>query len=144
MCMCCVVRLLFLFHTCYSKQRQLRNTMRNLSIRECAVEWSRGGEYSTGALDSTAMDCVVDCFVQRRLGRMTERVGRMPGLSTVKKEGEVFAQRLVGEDELRLPLVRIAELALGEYTPTPSERLFSRRSRRKGRYCCDSIGSFSK
>jgi hypothetical protein len=36
-----------------------------------------------------------------------------------KKEGEVFAQRLVGEDELRLPLVRIAEIAFGRvYTNT--------------------------
>jgi hypothetical protein len=33
--------------------------------------------------------------------------------------GEVFAQRLVGEDELRLPLVRIAEIAFGRvYTNT--------------------------
>jgi hypothetical protein len=37
-----------------------------------------------------------------------------------KKEGEVFAQRLVGEDEeLRLPLDRIAEIAFGRvYTST--------------------------
>jgi hypothetical protein len=33
--------------------------------------------------------------------------------------GGVFAQRLVGEDELRLPLVRIAEIAFGRvYTNT--------------------------
>jgi hypothetical protein len=25
-----------------------------------------GGEYSTGALDLTAMDCVMDCFMQTR------------------------------------------------------------------------------
>jgi hypothetical protein len=36
-----------------------------------------------------------------------------------KKEGEVFAQRLVGEDKLRLLLVRIAEIAFGRvYTNT--------------------------
>jgi hypothetical protein len=46
-----------------------------------------GGECSTGALDSTTMDCVVDCFVQRRLGRMAERVGRMLGLAAVKRRG---------------------------------------------------------
>jgi hypothetical protein len=38
-----------------------------------------------------------------------------------RRGGGVFTQRLVGEDELRLPLVRVAE---SEFTPPPPRSVF--------------------